>query len=164
MRFRLQVHFELIVLFLILLERLTAFIKLLFLHDNVLVEQLGLLRLLIDLNLGHEDLPRVVDEVSHGLARLLIALVQVLDRVALAFRASAGEEPTLLSACELRAASIRKMLIGRDKCFFIVPDGPDRVAFDHLRLVAVENVDFVPVSRCLRRPDARPFLLVSIAE
>ena len=47
-------------------------------HDDVLVEQFSLLCLLIDRDLGHQDLARVVDEVAHCLL-LLSAFVQVLD-------------------------------------------------------------------------------------
>ena len=74
----LQIHLKLIIFLSILLESLLAFIQLVSLHDNVLFEQLCLLSLLIDLDLGHQDFARVINEVSNSLL-LLAALVEVLD-------------------------------------------------------------------------------------
>ena len=77
-RFCLQVHLELFVLLLILLESLFALIELVFLHDDVLTQEFCLLSLLVDLDLSHQDLARVVNEVPHCLF-LLATFVEVLN-------------------------------------------------------------------------------------
>ena len=74
-RFLLQVHFELVILLLVLLKRLLPLIQLILLHHDVLAQQFCLL---IDLDLGDEDLTGVGDEVTNGLL-LLPTLVQVLN-------------------------------------------------------------------------------------
>ena len=76
-RLGLKVHLELLILLFVFLERLFALVQLVLLHDDVLSEQFSLLRLLVNRNLGHQDLARVVYEVSHGLF-LLTSLVQIL--------------------------------------------------------------------------------------
>jgi len=78
MRFCLQVHFELFVLLFIFLESLLALVKLVFLHDNIFTQELSLFRLLVDLDLSHEDLARVVDEVFHCFL-LLATFIEVLN-------------------------------------------------------------------------------------
>ena len=55
-RLLLQVHLELVILLFILLERLLALVKLVFLHDDVLAQQLRLLSLLVNLYLSKENL------------------------------------------------------------------------------------------------------------
>ena len=77
-RLLLQVHFELVILLLVLLKRLLSLIQLVFLHHDVLAQQFRLLCLLVDLDLSHEDLTGVGDEVTNGLL-LLPTLVQVLN-------------------------------------------------------------------------------------
>ena len=77
-RFCLQVHLELFVLLLILLESLFALIELVFLHDDVLTQELCLLSLLVDLDLSHQDLARIVNEVPDSLF-LLATFVEVLN-------------------------------------------------------------------------------------
>jgi len=77
-RFCLQVHLELFILLFIFLESLLALIELVLLHDNILTQELSLFRLLVDLDLSHQDLARVVDEVSYCFL-LLATFVEVLD-------------------------------------------------------------------------------------
>jgi len=74
-----KVHFEFIVLLSIFVERLDTLIELLLLHDDVLLEKLGLLSLVVDGDLGHQDLSCVVDEILDSFL-LLATFVQIFDR------------------------------------------------------------------------------------
>ena len=73
-----KIHFEFVVLLSVLVERLDTLIELLLLHDDVFLEELGLFSLVVDGNLGHEDLSCVVDKILDSFF-LLAALVQIFD-------------------------------------------------------------------------------------
>ena len=75
----LQILLEFLVLILVLLESFAALIQLLLLHDDVLLQQLSLLSLVIDRDLGHQDLPTVLNEFADCLF-LLSGLVHIVNR------------------------------------------------------------------------------------
>ena len=129
-----QVHLELLILLFVLLEGLLALVELFFLHDNVLVEQLGLLRLLIDRNLGHQDLARVVDEVTDCFL-LLPILAEILDSFGAPSLAHLGAD---------NRAGLRLGVRGH-KGLLVVAQALQSLGLEHLRVLGVENVQLLLV-------------------
>ena len=133
-RLGLQVHLELLILLFVLLEGLLALVELLFLHDDVLVEQFRLLCLLIDRNLGHQDLARVVDEVTDCFL-LLPILAEILNSLGAPSLAHLGAD---------NRAGLR-LGVGRHKSLLVVAQALQRLGFEHLRVLGVENVQLLLV-------------------
>ena len=74
LRLGLEIHLEFLILLGVLLKGLHTLVELLLLHNDILIEELGLIRLVIYRYLSHEDLARVVNKVTHRFF-LLAALV-----------------------------------------------------------------------------------------